>query len=438
MKREKAKQYASLGDLFTGEKAEILRQCHSCGACLETCPVFPLTSFSHEKPADILQKVLEAIESKPSEIAREMAYSCTYCAMCLNSCPSGLNPYYLQEILRCELAGCGYGSPSPKPQIGNKVFDLEDVVGHLQIKPSQIRWLTEMPARPERKDVLLFLGCSLRVAPEKSLALTDLMEMMGIDFVAVGGGDLCCGRRYLRTGDLAKADRESKEFLTALSAFQPKKVAFACGTCLFEVDKVASSFADIAFETMHVSKLLADEIHRLKFKNPIKARVAIHDPCNLSRKGGDVESVRKLLGAIPGVTLVEMAHNKEKALCCGMSTQNTYPDVANTFAREVLREAEETGAQILATVCIGCHRSYCLRERNYPFEVKNFINLVAEAAGLSYEDKLKKYLQMGNVDKIIADARENIEASPYTLEEYKKLLPLYFGPLEPQVWPSPA
>jgi hypothetical protein len=51
---------------------------------------------------------------------------------------------------------------------------------------------------------------------------------------------------------------------------------------------------------------------------------------------------------------------------------------------------------------------------------------VAEAAGLSYEDKLKKYLHLGTVEAIIDESRECIEASPYSLEEYKQLLPLYF------------
>jgi hypothetical protein len=56
---------------------------------------------------------------------------------------------------------------------------------------------------------------------------------------------------------------------------------------------------------------------------------------------------------------------------------------------------------------------------------------VAEAAGLSYEDKLKKYLNLGSIEAIIDESREYIEASPYTLEEYKQLLPLYFYSPEP-------
>ena len=85
----------------------------------------------------------------------------------------------------------------------------------------------------------------------------------------------------------------------------------------------------------------------------------------------------------------------------------------------------------MATICTGCHRNFCRDQRDYPFEIKNFITLVAEAAGLSYEDKLKKYLQLETIDEIIDEAREYIEASPYTLEEFRQLLPLYFRFPEP-------
>jgi Fe-S oxidoreductase len=221
------------------------------------------------------------------------------------------------------------------------------------------------------------------------------------------------------------------EWVAALNAFRPKKVACTCGSCCYEARNVFPAFADVSFQSMHVSKLLADEIHRLEFDKSVEAKITVHDPCYMSRKIGDVESVRKLLGAVPGVTLVEMAHNKENALCCGIMAQNSYPNIAAKFQRQILDEAKETGAQILATTCIGCHRVFCRYQGDYPFEVKHFINLLAEAAGLSYEDKLKKYQQLGTIDAIIDESREYIEASPYSLEEYKQLLPLYFSFPEP-------
>ena len=428
MKEQNGGKYRSFRELVDREKADIVRECNSCGACLQVCPVYRYTSFSHERPVAVQRKVLDAIKGKPNDVAQEMAYSCVYCARCMKSCQLGLNPYHLQEILKAELVIAGCKPTLPKPQIGRKVYDLKEVVQFLQIKPSQISWLNKVPAHPKQADVVLFMGCSMRDMPEKSLALVELLEMMEMDFVALSGGTLCCGGRYLRSGDADKTDRVAGKFIPALNAFHPKKVAFTCGTCLYEVSKVFPAFTSVNFEPMHVVRLLAEEVHRLKFRKPVKARVAIHDPCNLSRKGGDVESARKLLSAVPGVTLVEMAHNKEDSLCCGSAAQETSPEIARTLRQRSLNEVRDTGAEIMATVCTGCHRSFSPCEKDFPFKIKNYINLVSEAAGLNYEDRLKKYLQMGDVDRIIKEAGENIEASPYSLEEYKKLLPLYFRP----------
>jgi heterodisulfide reductase subunit D len=438
MKEPNIGNCSSLTDVFDRQRAEALKNCSSCGACLDVCPVYPLTSFSHENPAEVQRRVLAAIEGNPSDIAREMAASCTACAVCMNSCPLGLNPYHLQQILKGRMSLVACDVP-PKPSVGNKQPDLEDMVSFLQIKPSQVRWLTEVPARPQRKDVVLFLGCSIRCHPEKSLVLIDLMEMMGEDYVAVRGGRLCCGnaRYLLRKGDIAGADKASREFIAALHAFHPKKVAFTCGNCLYMAEKVFPAFADIRFEPMHVTKLLADGLGRLKFKKPLHARVTVHDSCNMGHKGGDVESVRKLIGAIPGVTLVEMAHNKENSLCCGTILRETRPKVGDALRQRVLDEAADTGADVLATLCTGCHRYFSSRQNSYPFEIKNYVNIVAEAAGLMYRDKLKEYLLAGSVGKIIADARECIQASPFTPEEYRKYLPLYFDPFWRQSKPTP-
>ena len=49
----------------------------------------------------------------------------------------------------------------------------------------------------------------------------------------------------MRKGDMAKADKAATEFIAALNAFQPEKVAFTCGTCLYEVGKVFPAFADV-------------------------------------------------------------------------------------------------------------------------------------------------------------------------------------------------
>ncbi|MEE9202791.1 MAG: (Fe-S)-binding protein [Dehalococcoidia bacterium] len=430
MEAGRAKQYSSLSEEFAAEKARLIEGCDFCGDCLEVCPVFPMRSSPQEGPVEVQEKLIQFLKGGgPQEAAGEHAFSCAGCALCVNSCPQGLNPLRLREVLKAELVGCGYHPPSvAQAQIGDRAYDLNQVIGSLQIKPSQVRWLTQVPPDPQPKELVVFLGCNVFLMPDKVLALMDLLEMTGLDFVALAGGDLCCGSKHLLKGELEKTERATGDYLRALSAFRPRRVALWCGTCYSLTRNEFPKYADIPFEPIHVSQLLVEQLPKLKLTRPVEATVTLHDSCNLGRKGRDFESVRTLLRAIPGLTLVEMARNREDAPCCGGGAQRHYPRIAEAMRRQALDEVRKTGAQIMTTVCQGCHRYFNPAGWEYPFQIKNYVTLLAEAAGYSYEDKLQRYLRLGSLEGILEEAREYVEAGPYTVEELRQLLPLYFGP----------
>jgi Fe-S oxidoreductase len=158
--------------------------------------------------------------------------------------------------------------------------------------------------------------------------------------------------------------------------------------------------------------------------------VAVHDACSLARLGS-YENPRKLLQAVPGITLVEMKHNKADSLCCGGATNTWRADISEPLRRAPLREAEATGAQILATTCTGCQKSFAPLEKDYGFQVRSYISLLAEAVGVRQEDKFKRYMNCEDVEEVLADARDCIEAGGYTTGEMERVLTDYFGRLCP-------
>ena len=50
---------------------------------------------------------------------------------------------------------------------------------------------------------------------------------------------------------------------------------------------------------------------------PVEATVTYHDNCCVGRRCGCYDPPRSLLQLIPGLKLVEMARNRDNALCCG-------------------------------------------------------------------------------------------------------------------------
>ncbi len=86
----------------------------------------------------------------------------------------------------------------------------------------------------------------------------------------------------------------------------------------------------------------------------LKKTVTYHDPCTLGRYSRIFEQPRRILQAIEGLELVEMADNREKALCCGASPWAYCGTVNKQIQKERLAQAEDSGASVLVTACPKC------------------------------------------------------------------------------------
>ena len=65
---------------------------------------------------------------------------------------------------------------------------------------------------------------------------------------------------------------------------------------------------------------------------------------------------REVISKIPGIDLIEMKRTKNNAWCCGAGggVKSQFPDLALKISEERIKEAIETGAQILTTSCPFC------------------------------------------------------------------------------------
>ena len=115
----------------------------------------------------------------------------------------------------------------------------------------------------------------------------------------------------------------------------------------------------IEYPVKHYTQYLAERLDELKpyLKHEIEAGVTFHDPCYLGRANGVYDEPRSLLGAIPGVQLVEMSHNRETSLCCGGGGGGMWLDGFQWEKAHVrlsewrVQEALAVQADILAVAC---------------------------------------------------------------------------------------
>jgi heterodisulfide reductase subunit D len=94
-----------------------------------------------------------------------------------------------------------------------------------------------------------------------------------------------------------------------------------------------------------------------------------------------------VLNSIPGLELVEMERNRERALCCGTSAFTNCDSYSMQVQSERLQEARATGAELLITACPKCQIHFRCTMQNkenregpdMDIEVMDIANLVASA-----------------------------------------------------------
>jgi Fe-S oxidoreductase len=419
-------KYSSLEENYKAVISKAIETCTFCGTCVDNCPIFPLTPIKDE---EIMQKVVDFLKGGAfSEDVYMKAYSCAGCGYCSDCCPQGLDPLLIHEALKVELIKRGLKPPEAFNFVtpGQK-FNIFGILSALQTKPPERRWLMRMPSQPERTENVVFLGCFTPALPHYIFALLDILEGMGVDFITLAGGELCCGTTLCPGAGKAKeAEEKARELLTSIKAFSPKRLILTCTGCFRQITESLPSFLELDFEVKYYTQFLSENLEKIKFTEPLDKTVTLHGSC-MGRRTNISDSARKILEAIPGLTLVENRNAEKQALCCGGVANTSYPQMAQKLGQTLAEEIIKTKADYIVTTCPFCRLTFYPYARQYSFNVKDITTLInVSMGGREYEDKLDKYWRCDSVEELIKKSREYFEANGYTVEEMRKILPLLF------------
>ena len=129
-------------------------------------------------------------------------------------------------------------------------------------------------------------------------------------------------------------------------------------------------------------KDLAEYLARrtLPMRHSLDIAVTYQEPCHLAHAQRIMQPPRKLLNAIPGLELREMA---ESTLCCGSAGvyNLTNPVESRQLQQRKLDHATATSATVIVTANPGCliQLQSGLDERDNPTQVKHIVELLDEA-----------------------------------------------------------
>jgi glycolate oxidase iron-sulfur subunit len=314
---------------------------------------------------------------------------CLGCLACVTTCPSGvryndlLHPYrgvaYQASkpglMKSVQLALVENTLPYPKrfrlaARAGQLARPLKSMLpaelrGMMSLLPDTLAESLPLPARypaqgEKRARVALLAGCVQQVLDQEiNWATLRVLARNGVE-VIIPETQVCCGAVLSHSGDVEGALRLARQNLSAFAGEYDAILtnAAGCGSGLKEYPALFAGLPEeetanrLADKVMDISVYLAKlGIDPPALPRPLK--VAYHDACHLAHAQGVTAEPRRILSAIPNLTLLPIA---EAELCCGSA--GTYnieqPELADAIGMRKAEHILETGCEVVVTGNIGC------------------------------------------------------------------------------------
>jgi len=294
--------------------AEILYLCNTCGNCKEHC-VFTFK--------DDLLNIFEAAKAELVE--------------------KGLVPQAVKDYLQGIIAN---GNPYKEPQ--NK----------------RGRWAEGTGIQPFSDQEFLFYvgdaGSYDELGKKMAVSVGSLISEGGLSIGILGSKEKCDGNDVKALGETGLFGKLAEENIRLFKEIGVKKIItldpHAFNVFTKEYPKLGGKF-----KVWHYTQILAMLLKDKKIPlSGYELKVTYHDPCYLGRHNEIYDPPREILSAIPGLVFSEMKRNRKNSLCCGGGGGNFMTDVSglgkDSSSRMRVREALETGAEILAVACPICYK----------------------------------------------------------------------------------
>jgi glycolate oxidase iron-sulfur subunit len=376
---------------------ELLFDCVHCGLCLEACPTYIVTRAETDSPRGriyLMKSLAEGRLELDSDAVRHLDL-CLGCRGCETACPSGVHYGRLIEdarayverhtrrglLDRARRALIRAVFPYPTrlramlaPLALAERLHLRGAIEATlpkslrewaELLPPLIRRARPAPMRadtnvaPDGPRVVVHHGCVAQVLADWENHNSErLLRAAGYQVLQMRE-TVCCGALDLHAGNDTRAIAFAKANVRALKALAPDAIVSAasgCSTAIAEYgailknDAAAGEALEIQSKVRDLSALL---LARMPQFRELQCTVTYHDACHLVHGLGVRDNPRKLLRAIPGVRLVELA---EADLCCGSagSYNLTEPEMARALVKRKADNIVATGADYVVLANPGC------------------------------------------------------------------------------------
>ena len=402
----------TFADALNARADDVLDRCTACGTCFDVCPMTGPAGLGDESGSRITAAIRDTLSGGPgSPAAERWAHVCSGSGSCIPACPEGVNPRFMLMLARLAKAKGRAADEQRTTGAVNfrKMSRGVRVLSRMQLAPEVLARFGDEDAAPDEPvDVVFYTGCNLRKTPHIALLCFDIMDALGIRYKVMGGPQMCCGIIQLRAGDMKLAENVAYRTTERFAAAKPSHVLAWCPTCHVQFSenvlpsRRASNPTAVNFEMAPFVTFIAERLDQLRplLVHRVEKRVALHEHPGVAGVSAAAEAI---LRAVPGLELVDIRQPSVGYMC---NQLQPLPEYKRNLHLELLEAAAAAKVDALAGVYHVCHRELCSHERDWPFEVVNFLELVGASMGLAHDDAFKRLKKMQDVNAILADVAD--------------------------------
>lgn len=238
--------------------------------------------------------------------------------------------------------------------------------------------------------VALMVTCLVDLfRPRVGFAAVKLLEAAGCA-VEAPLAQTCCGQPAYNSGDRATARRVARATIAAFEGYD--WVVVPSGSCAAMVAKdYPDLFRDdpdwlpraeaLAGRTREIVSFLTDVMGVEAVDARLDATVTYHDSCSGLRSLGVKEQPRRLLGAVEGLRLTEMA---DAEICCGFGGTFCvkFSDISDKMVSDKTATIAATGAEMVLAGDLGCLMNMAgkLSREGRPQKARHVVEVLAGMA----------------------------------------------------------
>lgn len=375
-----------------------LDHCVHCGLCLNACPTYRELGVEMDSPRGRIYQMVQVSTGAAaiSDSYIEHIDLCLACRACETACPSGVQYGRLVEAARAEieshvrrpwlsrtlrnigfrwllpsrlalrLAGTGLLVQQKlgiRKLLRGRLAELNALAPAIQTPFFYRYYGKTVRAEGERRyHVALLGGCIANISFARlNEATVRVLCRNGCD-VTIPDAQTCCGALHVHAGRREEAGVLARKNIDALADGNYDAIitnAAGCGSTLKEYGELLehdSSYRDkarrFAGRVKDINEFLAS-IELNPNMRELATTVTYQDSCHLAHGQKIRSAPRKLLRAIPGLNLKEMALPD---LCCGSAGiyNILHTDMSMALLEKKMERVRDTGAEVIATANPGC------------------------------------------------------------------------------------